>query len=138
MTLGLGDLIDGGSYLPRPSRRACRAVSAARRSSGLYPDLGRDLRPDRGPVFFRYTRFGRYTAAVGSNAKATRAPASPSTGTSIKVYALAGLLAGVAAVLDLAIYTKRPPSRTNRQPRRDRRRRHRRHEPLRRCRQRPR
>jgi ribose transport system permease protein len=56
-------------------------------------------------VAFVYTRFGRYTSAAGSNAEATRRAGIDFDWHIIKVYALAGLLAGVAAVVDLAIYT---------------------------------
>ena len=56
-------------------------------------------------IAFVYTRFGRYTRAVGSNEEATRRAGIAVDWHVIKVYTLAGLLAGVAAVVDLAIYT---------------------------------
>jgi len=50
------------------------------------------------------TRFGRYTYAVGSNAEAARRSGIRVDRHLIKVYALAGLLAGVAGVMSLAFF----------------------------------
>jgi ribose transport system permease protein len=54
---------------------------------------------------FHHTRFGRYTAAIGSNDEAARRTGIAVDRHLIKVYTLAGLLAGIAAILDLAIFT---------------------------------
>jgi ribose transport system permease protein len=51
-----------------------------------------------------YTRFGRYTYAVGSNAEAVRRAGIRVDRHLIKVYALAGLLAGIAGVMSLAYF----------------------------------
>jgi len=56
-------------------------------------------------VVLHHTRFGRYTAAVGSNAEGARRTGIAVGRHIVKVYTLAGFLAGSAAVLDLAIYT---------------------------------
>src|SRR5207244_7875542 len=56
-------------------------------------------------IVFHHTRFGRYTAAIGSNEEGTRRTGISVDRHIIKVYGLAGFLAGVAAVLDLAIFT---------------------------------
>jgi ribose transport system permease protein len=56
-------------------------------------------------IVFHYTRFGRYTSAIGSNEEGARRTGIAVDRHIIKVYALAGFLAGVAAVLDLAIFT---------------------------------
>jgi ribose transport system permease protein len=53
-------------------------------------------------VLLRYTRFGRYTAAVGSNQEASRRVGIAVDMHLIKVYTLAGFFAGVAAVIDLS------------------------------------
>ncbi len=45
----------------------------------------------------RFTRFGRYTAAVGSNEEAARRAGIKTDRHLIKVYALTGLLCGLAA-----------------------------------------
>jgi ribose transport system permease protein len=51
-----------------------------------------------------YTRFGRYTYAIGSNAEAARRAGIRVDRHLIKVYALSGLLAGVAGILSLASF----------------------------------
>ncbi len=53
-------------------------------------------------VLFRYTRFGRYTAAIGSNEEGTRRTGINVDRHLLKVYTLAGFLAGIAAIVDLA------------------------------------
>jgi ribose transport system permease protein len=58
-----------------------------------------------GGFFLRYTRFGRYTQAIGSNSKATRRTRVPVDRHLIKVYALAGLLSGLAGILSLARFS---------------------------------
>src|SRR2546423_6022251 len=106
MTFGFGDLIDGGSYLPAPVPAALSNHFGSGKILGLYT-------PIYVAVFFlivahvvlHHTRFGRYTAAIGSNAEGTRRTGIAVDRHIIKVYGLAGFLAGVAAVLDLAIFT---------------------------------
>jgi ribose transport system permease protein len=51
------------------------------------------------------TRFGRHTYAIGSNAEAARRVGIKVDWHLVKVYALSGLLSGVAGVLSLAHYT---------------------------------
>jgi ribose transport system permease protein len=51
-----------------------------------------------------YTQFGRYTYAIGSNAEAARRVGIPVDRHLIKVYALAGLMSGVAGVMSLAFF----------------------------------
>lgn len=58
-----------------------------------------------GGFFLRYTRFGRYTQAIGSNAKATRRTRVPVDRHLLKVYVLAGLLSGLAGILSLARFS---------------------------------
>jgi ribose transport system permease protein len=53
-------------------------------------------------LLLHYTRFGRYTYAVGSNEEATRRAGINVPLHLIKVYAIAGLLSGLAGVLSLA------------------------------------
>jgi ribose transport system permease protein len=106
MTFGFGDLIDGGSYLPAPVPPDLSNHFGSGKIFGLYA-------PIYVAVFFlivahivlHHTRFGRYTAAIGSNDEAARRTGIAVDRHIIKVYALAGFLAGVAAVLDLAIFT---------------------------------
>jgi ribose transport system permease protein len=53
-------------------------------------------------LLLHYTRFGRYTYAIGSNAEAARRAGINVPLHLIKVYAIAGLLSGLAGVLSLA------------------------------------
>jgi ribose transport system permease protein len=52
-----------------------------------------------------YTRFGRYTYAIGSNAEAARRVGINVDRHLIKVYALSGLTAGAAGIMSLAFFT---------------------------------
>lgn len=51
-----------------------------------------------------YTRFGRYTYAIGSNPEAARRAGIGVDRHLIKVYAISGLLSGVAGIISLAFY----------------------------------
>ena len=53
-------------------------------------------------VVLRYTRFGRYTEAVGSNEEGSRRTGINVDRHVVKVYTLTGFLCGVAATIDLA------------------------------------
>jgi ribose transport system permease protein len=55
-------------------------------------------------MLLAYTRFGRYTYAAGSNAEAVRRAGIRVDRHLVKVYALAGLMAGVAGVMSLAFF----------------------------------
>lgn len=106
MTLGLGDLIDGGSYLPAPVPPGLSDGFGSHKIFGLYaPIYLAAFVLIVAHVFFRYARFGRYTAAIGSNDEGARRAGINVDRHIVKVYALAGFCAGMAAVLDLAIYT---------------------------------
>jgi ribose transport system permease protein len=106
MTFGFGDLISGGSYLPAPVPPALSSHFGSGKILGLYA-------PIYVAVFFlvvahvvlHHTRFGRYTAAIGSNEEGARRTGIAVDRHLIKVYGMAGFLGGVAAVLDLAIFT---------------------------------
>ncbi|MDT5038608.1 MAG: ribose transport system permease protein [Micromonosporaceae bacterium] len=56
-------------------------------------------------LLLAYTRFGRYTYAIGSNAEAARRVGIGVDRHLLRVYALMGLLAGVAGCMNLAHYT---------------------------------
>ncbi len=56
-------------------------------------------------VILAATRFGRYTYAVGSNEEAARRAGIPVDRHLIKIYALAGTLAGLAGFLSLARFS---------------------------------
>lgn len=55
-----------------------------------------------GGIVLHYTRFGRYTYAIGSNEEAARRVGVKVDQHLIRIYALSGLLAGFAAILSLA------------------------------------
>jgi ribose transport system permease protein len=55
-------------------------------------------------LMLAYTRFGRYTYAAGSNAEAARRAGIAVDRHLVKVYALAGLMAGIAGVMSLAFF----------------------------------
>jgi ribose transport system permease protein len=106
MTFGFGDLIDGGSYLPAPVPPKLTDHFGSGKIVGLYaPIYVAIVVLIIAHVVFHHARFGRYTAAIGSNSEGTRRTGIAVDRHIIKVYALAGMLAGVAAVLDLAIFT---------------------------------
>ncbi len=106
MTFGFGDLIDGGSYLPAPVPPALSNHFGSGKIFGLYaPIYVAVFFLIVAHIVFHHTRFGRHTAAIGSNDEAARRTGIAVDRHIIKVYALAGFLAGVAAVLDLAIFT---------------------------------
>lgn len=56
-------------------------------------------------LLLAYTRFGRYTYAIGSNEEAARRVGINVTGHLIKIYALMGGLAGAAGCMSLAHFT---------------------------------
>jgi len=53
-------------------------------------------------LILAYTRFGRYTYAIGSNPEAARRAGIAVDGHLVKVYMLSGVLAGLAGILSLA------------------------------------
>jgi ribose transport system permease protein len=55
-------------------------------------------------LLLAYTRFGRYTYAIGSNPEAARRAGIGVDRHLIKVYAISGLLSGVAGIISLAFY----------------------------------
>jgi ribose transport system permease protein len=55
-------------------------------------------------LILAYTRYGRYTYAVGSNAEAVRRAGIRVDRHLVKVYALAGTMAGIAGVMSLAFF----------------------------------
>jgi ribose transport system permease protein len=58
-----------------------------------------------GSIVLTFTRFGRYTLAIGSNQEAARRAGINVDRHLIKVYAMSGTLAGFAAFMSLAIFT---------------------------------
>ncbi|MBW3633871.1 MAG: ABC transporter permease [Chloroflexi bacterium] len=110
IALGLGQLLSGGTSVPN-------VPPSVQTEIGLRELVGFDVAGQRvritPPVVIAYsialiaavvlnrTRFGRYTYAIGSNAAAARRAGIEVDVHLIKVYALSGLLAGVAGAMDL-------------------------------------
>jgi ribose transport system permease protein len=110
IALGLGQLLSGGTSVPN-------VPPAVQTDIGLRELIAVDVAGQRvritPPVVIAYTiaviaaislnrtRFGRYTYAIGSNAAASVRAGINVNWHLIKVYALSGLLAGVAGAMDL-------------------------------------
>jgi ribose transport system permease protein len=56
-------------------------------------------------ILLNFTRFGRYTLAIGSNQEASRRAGINVDLHLIKVYAMSGMLAGFAGFMSLAVFT---------------------------------
>lgn len=110
IALGLGQLLSGGTSVPN-------VPPAVQVDIGLRELVAFDIGDQRvritppiliaivvavvGAIALNRTRFGRYTYAIGSNAAAARRAGINVDWHIIKVYALSGLLAGVAGSMDL-------------------------------------
>jgi len=110
IALGLGQLLSGGTSVPN-------VPPAVQTEIGLRELVGVDIAGQRlratPPVAIAFglaivaaitlnrTRFGRYTYAIGSNAAASRRAGIDVNLHLIKIYALSGMLAGVAGAMDL-------------------------------------
>jgi ribose transport system permease protein len=106
VTFGLSDLISGGTNFFAPVPPSFTNNVGNGKILGLFvPIWIAVVILVIAHVVFHYTRFGRYTAAVGSNAEGARRTGIAVNRHIVEVYTLGGLLAGIAAILDLAIYT---------------------------------
>jgi ribose transport system permease protein len=106
VTFGLSDLISGGTNFFAPVPPSFTNNVGNGKILGLFVPIWIALVIlVIAHVVFHYTRFGRYTAAVGSNVEGARRTGIAVNRHIVKVYTLGGLLAGIAAILDLAIYT---------------------------------
>jgi ribose transport system permease protein len=110
MALGLGQLLSGGTSVPNVPPDVQTAIGL--RELAAF-DLGGQRVRITPPVVIAYgialvaavvlnrTRFGRYTYAIGSNAAASRRAGINVDWHLVKVFALSGLMAGVAGAMDL-------------------------------------
>ncbi len=110
MALGLGQLLSGGTSVPNVPPDVQTAIGL--RELVAFEVAGQRVRITP-PVVIAYgialvaavvlnrTRFGRYTYAIGSNVAASRRAGINVDWHLIKVFALSGLMAGVAGAMDL-------------------------------------
>jgi ribose transport system permease protein len=111
MALGLADVITGGVDVSGIPSQFGTTIGSG--SIGPFPSLvviAAVVTVIAGLVL-HFTRFGRYTHAIGSNAEAARRAGIRVSGHLIKVYALAGFLSGLGGVLSLAYFTTTTISR---------------------------
>jgi ribose transport system permease protein len=103
MALGLAQIISGGASVPYVPYDVQTEIGA-RRIFGFLPVLVivTGVVVIIAMIALSLTRFGRYTFAVGSNAAAARRAGINVDRHLIKVYAISGLLAGLAGAMDLA------------------------------------
>jgi ribose transport system permease protein len=102
ITFGAADLMSGGTNIVSVPTSLQDSVGNGK-IFGLYvPVVIALVIAIAAHIVLRYTRFGRYTEAVGSNAEGARRSGIAVDRHLIKVYTLCGTLAGLAAVIDLA------------------------------------
>jgi ribose transport system permease protein len=102
MTFGAADLLTGGTNLSSvPTRFQDKFGNGT--IAGIYvPVLVAAVFVIIAFVVLRLTRFGLYTAAIGSNPEGARRAGVKVDRHLIKIYGLTGFLCGVAALVDLA------------------------------------
>jgi len=102
MTFGAADLLTGGTNLSSVPTGFQNTIGNGT-FLGLYvPVVIAIVVVVIAHVALRYTRFGQYTAAVGSNADGSRRAGIAVDRHLVKVYALTGFLCGLAGVIDIA------------------------------------
>jgi ribose transport system permease protein len=103
MALGAAQLITGGIDVRGIPQRLTVTVGLGR-LFGLVPWIVvvAVVVTTVGALMLAFSRFGRYTYAIGSNAEAARRAGINVEAHLIKVYALSGLLSGLAGFLSLA------------------------------------
>jgi ribose transport system permease protein len=102
ITFGAADLLSGGTNLSSVPTSFQDNIGNGKVLGIFVPVLIAGIVAILAWITLRFTRFGRYTQAVGSNEEAARRAGIKTDRHLIKVYALSGLLAGLASVIDLA------------------------------------
>lgn len=105
VALGLAQVITGGSDVNRIPAKLANAIGYGLVAGVPWLVIIAVLIAVVFGLLLAFTRFGRHTYAIGSNAEAARRVGIKVDRHLIKVYALSGLLSGVAGVLSLAHYT---------------------------------
>jgi ribose transport system permease protein len=106
MALGLAQIYSGGSSVPYVPIAVQKEIGGRRLLGGHLPllVLVAAIVVVWAAIALRMTRFGRYTFAIGSNSAAARRAGVNVDRHLIKVYAISGLLAGLAGAMDIARY----------------------------------
>ena len=102
MALGSALLITGGIDVRGVPLQLTTTVGIGQLAGVPYVVIVAAAATAVGAVTLSMTRFGRYTYAIGSNAEAARRAGIDVDRHLIKVYALSGLLAGLAGMVSLA------------------------------------
>ena len=102
MALGSALLITGGIDVRGVPLRLTTTIGIGQLAGVPYVVIIAAAVTAVGAVTLSMTRFGRYTYAIGSNAEAARRAGIDVDRHLIKVYALSGLLAGLAGLVSLA------------------------------------
>jgi ribose transport system permease protein len=105
VSLGLAQVITGGSDVNRIPARLSNAIGYGLVGGVPWLVIIAVIIAVLFGLLLAFTRFGRHTYAIGSNAEAARRVGIKVDRHLIRVYALSGLLSGVAGVLSLAHYT---------------------------------
>ncbi|CAN5453149.1 ABC transporter permease [soil metagenome] len=103
--LGLAQIITGGVNLRGVPVELTEALGFGRVAGIPWLVVVAAVVTAIGIVVLRFTRFGRYTYAVGSNPEAARRAGVKVERHLIKVYALTGMLSGLAGVMSLARFS---------------------------------
>jgi ribose transport system permease protein len=101
---GLSYLISGGSDLPSVPNTLVSSIGQGSLGGVQWLTIISFLTALFFGLLLAFTRFGRYTYAVGSNPDAARLAGVNVDWHLIKIYALAGLMSGLAGILNLAYY----------------------------------
>jgi ribose transport system permease protein len=101
---GLAEVISGGNDLHDIPSSLVNSIGVGEVGGLPYLVIIAAVIAIAGGVALSYTRFGRYTYAIGSNAEAARRATIKVDRHLIKVYALAGALAGAAGILSFAYF----------------------------------
>jgi len=104
MALGLADVLTGGTDIAGIPSKFNSTIGAGKLGPIPWLVFIAGIVTIVFGLVLHYTRFGRYTYAVGSNAEAARRAGVNVRAHLIKVYAIAGLLSGLGGVLSLAYF----------------------------------
>ena len=104
MALGLADVLTGGNDIAGIPTKFNTTIGAGKVGPIPWLVIIAAIVTIVSGLVLHYTRFGRYTYAIGSNAEATRRAGINVKAHLIKVYAIAGLLSGLGGVLSLAYF----------------------------------